>query len=429
MAAEWTQTTLGDLVRDIGGEIKTGPFGTRLKASEYSDQGAPVVSVREVQVGRIVVDDKTPRVPESVQRRMPEYLLRTGDIVFARKGTIDRSACVPEGQEGFFLGSDGIRVRLPPEIEPRFVAYQVQTSRLRRWLEQHSTGSTMASLNGGILSLIPLTLPPLAEQRRIAAVLGALDDKIELNRKMNETLEATAQAIFQSWFIDFDGVPAEDLVESELGPIPRGWEVCKLVEATEAIVDCLHSKKPDELPDGNIMVQVFNVGDSGRMKWNKFYKVSARDHAEWCKRIKPRKGDIFVTKTGRVGAVAQMSEDLDVSFGRNLVVVRPSERLPANLLRLTMLSRSLRKEITRLTSDGTILKSIHVKHINRLRVVLPPHSVAARIEADVDPLSRRLAANDQESRTLTALRDTLLPKLISGEVRVPEAEAQVEAVG
>ena len=209
MPSHWVVTTVGDLLAGYGGSIKTGPFGTTLKAAEYSSDGIPLISVREIGYGVLRVDASTPRVPSEVVERLPEYILEPGDIVFGRKGAVDRSAIVREEQGGWFLGSDGIRLRLPDVCDPRFIAYQLQSPRVRSWLLQNATGTTMASLNQEAIERIPIVLPTLPEQRAIAHILGTLDDKIEVNRRMSETLEAMARALFKSWFVDFDPVRAK----------------------------------------------------------------------------------------------------------------------------------------------------------------------------------------------------------------------------
>jgi type I restriction enzyme S subunit len=161
MGCNWPDTTIGQLIDEHGGSIKTGPFGTTLKASEYTSEGVPLISVREVGYGTLRVDESTPRVPLAVTERLPEYVLRAGDIVFGRKGAVDRSAQVKDGQDGWFLGSDGIRLRLPATCDARFIAYQVQSATVRDWLIQHATGTTMASLNQDVIGGIPITVPPL----------------------------------------------------------------------------------------------------------------------------------------------------------------------------------------------------------------------------------------------------------------------------
>lgn len=219
MGSEWTQITLGELLEQFGGGIKTGPFGTKLKASEYSSHGVPVISVGEVQLGRIVLHERTPRVGPDVTTQMPEYLLHEGDIVFGRKGAVERSARVNAEQSGWFLGSDGIRVRLPKTCDSRFVSYQLLTKNHQQWMIQHSAGTTMASLNEKIVRRVPLVLPPIDIQKKIAGILSALDDKITLNHQTNTTLESMAQTLFKSWFVDFD--PVIDNALAAGNPIPE----------------------------------------------------------------------------------------------------------------------------------------------------------------------------------------------------------------
>src|SRR5687768_9839610 len=117
----WTSTTIGALIERHGGSIKTGPFGTVLKAREYSAHGVPLISVGEIDYGALRVNDSTPRAPAEVVARLPEYVLESGDIVFGRKGAVDRSALVKPEQAGWFLGSDGIRLRLSQSCDPRFI--------------------------------------------------------------------------------------------------------------------------------------------------------------------------------------------------------------------------------------------------------------------------------------------------------------------
>ena len=147
-----SESTIGALLDETGGSIKTGPFGTKLKASEYTATGVPVISVGEVGFGRLRVHHDTPRVDDTVSSRMPEYLLKAGDIVFSRKGAVERSAQVQPDEDGYFLGSDGIRIRLNvKECDPKFISYQLQTTAHRSWMIQHAAGTTMPSLNEGII--------------------------------------------------------------------------------------------------------------------------------------------------------------------------------------------------------------------------------------------------------------------------------------
>jgi len=166
-------------VQEIG-KIKTGPFGTLLKASEYSDgEGVPLISVGEVGNGRFRITDDTPRVPISVVRRLPQYVLRAGDIVFGRKGAVDRSALVSLAEEGWFLGSDGISVRPSGICHPPYLAAQFQSWLVQSWLIQNAIGTTMPSLNQGILGRVQIPYALKAEQQAIATTLSDIDALID----------------------------------------------------------------------------------------------------------------------------------------------------------------------------------------------------------------------------------------------------------
>jgi type I restriction enzyme S subunit len=194
---DWVVKSIGDLIAEKGGSSKTGPFGTLLKASEYSTEGVPIVSVGEVGFGKIEVKESTPMAPPSVVKRLSEYCLKPGDIVFGRKGAVERSAIVETHQEGWFLGSDGIRLRLPSSVHPPFIAHQLQSPRICKWLISNAIGTTMASLNQDVLSQITLSLAPLPEQRAIAAALSDVDGLIGALGALIEKKRAIKQAAMQ----------------------------------------------------------------------------------------------------------------------------------------------------------------------------------------------------------------------------------------
>lgn len=193
-------TTLGEAIRAVGGSVRTGPFGTALAAWEYTPDGAPVISVGEVGVGSFRITGGTRRVPVSVTRRMPEYILRAGDIVFGRKGAVDRSALVRDSQAGYFLGSDGIRLRLGAGIEPEYVAYWLQTVPSRDWMVRHSVGTTMLTLTQSVLESLPLRLPDLKVQRGISRLLRETDELIETYERSVAKKRAMKQGMMQSVF-------------------------------------------------------------------------------------------------------------------------------------------------------------------------------------------------------------------------------------
>ncbi len=171
---EWEVKSVQDLA-----QVRTGPFGTLLKASEYAGrEGVPLISVGEIGAGTFRITEKTPLVPGPVTQRLPQYLLRTGDIVFGRKGAVERSAIITERENGFFLGSDGISIRPQGPAFPPYLAWQFQRYEVQAWLRQNASGTTMASLNQQILNRVRVPLAPLPEQRAIAGALNDVDGLI-----------------------------------------------------------------------------------------------------------------------------------------------------------------------------------------------------------------------------------------------------------
>jgi len=447
----WRSTTIGAVLAGDGGSVKTGPFGTTLKAREYSREGVPLISVGEVGYGSLRVRDSTPRVPLEVIARLPEYVLQTGDIVFGRKGAVDRSAIVKPAQEGWFLGSDGIRLRLPRTCDARFVAYHLQSSETRSWLLQHATGTTMASLNQSILERLPILLPPLPEQRAIAHILGTLDDKIELNRQMSETLEAIARAIFKSWFVDFDPVRAkaegrgpgmpkaladlfpDSFEDSELGEIPKGWEVCSLGELVSTTKG--RSYRSDELVESDtalVTLKSFARGGGYRPDGLKSFAGTYKPDQV----VKP--GELVLACTD----VTQAAEVI----GRP-ALVRGTDRYRTLVASLdTLILRPRFSGITRTFlyflggteafvahtyahTTGTTVLHLAREAVPSFAFARPPLQVVERFDPMTTPIMSRIQVVEHESGTLATLRDTLLPRLLSGELRVGRAERLVAEAG
>ncbi|MBX3184294.1 MAG: restriction endonuclease subunit S [Polyangiaceae bacterium] len=398
-----------------GGSIKTGPFGTVLKAHEYTTSGVPLISVGEIRHGYFRIHEKTPRISEEVSSRLPDYVLRAGDIVFGRKGAVDRSARVSQEQDGWFLGSDGIRLRLSEATDSRFMAYQLQSDLVRRWILQHATGTTMASLNQGVIERIPVLIPPLPEQRAIAHILGTLDDKIELNRKMNETLEAMARALFKSWFVDFDpvreksqgraptGMDAEtaklfpsEFVESELGEIPKGWE-----HRTVGELSVLSGGKQLErefiVEDG--LIPVF--GGAGVMGFTMGHNA-----------------DGFVISVGRVGAYCGQffAHRGKAWINNNASLIRPNDAHFSEWMFL-----ALKHADIDVIKKGAAQPFVSNGDIANLKLLWPGAPTIAAFSRQFVPLLDAKDANDAQSKTLARTRDTLLPSLLSGELSVAAA--------
>ena len=379
----------------------------------------------------------TPRVDETVSSRMPEFLLKAGDIVFGRKGAVERSAQVQPDEDGYFLGSDGIRIRLNvAACDPKFISYQLQTTAHRSWMIQHAAGTTMPSLNEGIIRRIPIVLKPLAEQKAIAAVLGALDDKIELNRRMNATLEAMARALFQSWFVDFDPVRAkldgrppaaldpptaalfpEHLEDSKLGHIPRGWRACTLGDIAKNVSITFDFKRTPEV----VFINTGDVLEGDFFHSKRSSQVGLPEQAK--KSIRP--DDILFSEirpeNKRFAYVDFDSSNYVVST--KFMIIRGSKEIhPRLLYRILTAKETLDEFQVQAESRSGTFPQITFDSISHLPIVLPPIDIQEAFQHAVGKIDAQIKVNKQQSRTLATLRDTLLPKLLSGELSVAERQ-------
>jgi len=198
---EWNKNALGELISAGDADLQTGPFGTMLKSSEYTESGTPVIAVQDIGENKFH-QGKLVYIATEIAQRLNKYRVLKGDIVFGRKGAVDRRAIVSINEDGWIQGSDCIRLRLNKKVCSEFVSYQLGGRKIKEWLIQHSQGATMPSLNQEILKLLPLILPPLPEQKAIASVLSSLDDKIDLLHRQNKTLESMAETLFRQWFVE-----------------------------------------------------------------------------------------------------------------------------------------------------------------------------------------------------------------------------------
>ena len=293
------------------------------------------------------------------------------------------------------------------------------------YLRANANGSTFSELSSSRFKQLKFPFPTLEEQKAIAKILSDLDSKIELNNQMNATLEAMAHAIFKHWFIDFEfpnekGEPYKSsggkMVDSELGKIPEGWKVKGIIEIA-SIIDCLHSKKPTQTENGPVLLQFYNVGANYLLDLNKQYHVSQRDYDFWTRNISVREGDLVITNAGKAGAIAQIPPEAIFGIGRNITAIRPAG-VPPTFLLLYLTSDYGIKEISKNTDQGTIFDTLNVKGIKKLKIIIPTNEILFSFEKLVRPMRHELEEDNTEASKLARLRDFLLPKLMSGKIRI-----------
>ena len=236
----WTYAT----IKEVGGSnaVLTGPFGSLLHSRDYSDHGTPLLLVNSFEHGKLT-GKEIPKVADEKAAELKKYWLKEGDIVFSRVGEVGRTLYVDQTMVNWMFSGQTLRIRIENKnIFNRFVELYLRTPSAKKYSEATSLGTTRPSINTEILSNRIIPIPPLQQQQAIAKILSDLDSKIELNQQMNKTLESIAQTIFKHWFIDFEfpdenGQPYKssggEMVDSELGEIPKGWKVDSIKELFE----------------------------------------------------------------------------------------------------------------------------------------------------------------------------------------------------
>jgi type I restriction enzyme S subunit len=382
-----------------------------LVSRDYVVSGVPVI--RGQNMGARWLAGEFAFVTTEKAESLSPNLARPGDLIFTQRGTLGQVSLVPSGPyDSYLVSQSQMKLTVNPEIaDPRFYYYVFISPGQQAYVRQHSIQTGVPHINLGILRDTPVPLPSLVEQRTIAEVLGALDDKIELNRRASEVLDAMALTHFKSWFIDFDpvrghgrgealpeplvGLFPKELVQSELGKIPASW-------AVGALGDVVLLQRGFDLPasqrrTGGVPV----VAASGFNGTHDEAKV---------------KGPGVVTgRSGVLGDVYFVHEDF-WPLNTTLWVRDYRHATPAFAYYL------LRELPLSLFNAGSAVPTLNRNHAHAVRVVIPPMRVIDMFEKLVSPLLERIRTLAAESKALAALRDTLLPKLISGELRIREAE-------
>jgi type I restriction enzyme S subunit len=413
----WQYTTFGDACARGGGDIQTGPFGSQLHASDYVTDGIPSIMPQNIGDNR-VIEEGIARITRADAARLARYQVKVGDIVYSRRGDVERRALIRSKEAGWLCGTGCLRVRFGKgAVNPVYASYYLSHPNVREWIVRHAHGATMPNLNTSILAGLPFVVPPKPEQLSIAHILGTLDDKIDLNRRINETLEEMARAIFKSWFVDFDPVRAkaegrepslpkhiahlfpDRFEDTELSKIPHGWEIGPLE-------DVLTLQRGFDLPasartPGPYLVMAAS-GPNG-------------SHDQFM----VRGPGVTTGRSGVLGYVFYVHDDF-WPLNTSLWVKDFKRSTPAYAFHL------LQRLDFAVFNAGSAVPTLNRNHVHNLQTLMPPIDLIHAFDPVAVVLLKRQRINDDESRTLAALRDTLLPKLISGELRLKDAERIIE---
>jgi type I restriction enzyme S subunit len=438
MAGEWLETSLAAVM-----DVKHG-FAFPGENIRDEPPGGILLTPGNFAIGGGFKGDKYKYFDGVVPA---DYVLSEGDLVVTmtdlskQADTLGYPALVPKASGLRFLHNQRlgkVLIKNRAVLYKGFLYYLLRTADYRHEVLASATGTTVKHTSPGRILAYKANIPPLAEQKAIAAVLGALDDKIELNRRMNATLEAMARALFQSWFVDFDPVRAkldggqpvglnpvtaalfpDSFQESEAGHIPKGWSIQPVGE----VVECVGGGTPSTAEP--------KYWEGGRHHWTTpkdFSSLQAPVLLDTDRKLTDAgiskvssgllpAGTLLLSSRAPVGYLAIAA--MPVAINQGFIALKCNDRA-TNFFMLNWCHTNMAEIQSRAT--GTTFAEISKQNFRPIRVVLPPKELIAAFTAKVAPLYAQITANLHLSRTLASLRDTLLPELVSGELEIADVD-------
>lgn len=433
--SEWREVTLSYITSG-----NKGDYGIGASAVEYSKDLYTYLRITDISDDGILKKESLMSVDDENSKN---YLLKPNDIVFARTGN-------STGRSYFYDGSDGelvyagflIKFSLDPsKVNPKFIRYYTLSNEYKDWVSSFSTGSTRSNINAKTYGNMKIKLPPTDQQDFLVRILSTLDDKIEVNNRINKTLENMAQAIFKQWFVDFefpneDGEPYKssggEMVESELGMIPKGWEVGTLND----VIDFQngYAFKSKDLLDENIgnCYHVFKMGHinkgGGLNKDGTKSYVLKKDYEDLSRYIL-KKGDLLMCMTDMksnvalLGHTALMDEDNKYILNQRVGLLRIKDEKKLDYPFIYVLTNSNDfLESLRSRANSGVQVNLSTKEIKESQLIIPGEKTHELFNNIAKALFEEYFNLGKENDQLISLRDALLPKLMSGEIRVPMDE-------
>ena len=382
----WVNTTLGE----ISANIQTGPFGSQLHQSDYSDEGTPVVMPKDLVNGQIS-EVSIARVSEDHVNRLSRHKVEVGDILYSRRGDVGRCAFATDIEQGWLCGTGCLRVTIDrSKAIPKFVFYQLQKAETVGWVEKHAVGATMLNLNTSILSSVPIEMPPLTEQKTIVDILSAYDDLIENNQKQIKLLEEAAHRLYKEWFVNlrFPGHENTPITDG----VPQGWKKISLGD----IAPILTGKK-----DAN-----FGTKDGAYP----FFTCSQE----------PIRAPEYSFNTSAVILAGNGDFNVKLYRGKFEAYQRTYVLSPAEEKYLYLLYNAVSESMAVLAkgASGSTIKFLTKGMIESIPLFIPTNELLAQYNSYSEAVQRKIECLKCAIVNATEARDRLLPKLMSGEIEV-----------
>lgn len=407
---EWKEVYIKDICTVLGDGLHGTP--------EYDEKGDfYFINGNNLQEGHITIKKDTKRVS---QKEFLKYQKELNDrtILVSINGTIGNVA--KYNNEPCILGKSACFFNVKEDIDRNFIYYVISSPHFKKSIIQQATGTTIKNVSLKQMRdyhfLIPVNL---SDQRKIAGILSALDAKIENNNKINANLEAQAEALFKSWFVDFTPFKDQPFVDSELGPIPQGWKVVSLDDITSKVGTGLNPRKNFTLGQGsNYYVTIKNMYNNRVYLDSRCDKITDEAIQKIQKRSKLQVGDLLFSGIGTIGRVALINKPpYNWNTSESVFNLHPSEEISSEFLYLLLLSNFFQNYV-KINTLGGVQQGIRMASLKSFRMALPDRNVLIAFDRIIQPIVADIKRNDDENDSLAALRDTLLPKLMSGEIKL-----------
>lgn len=416
VSMEWKHYKMDELIE----EISMGPFGSDVKKEFYVDNGVPILNGSNLQ-GFKLKEDSFGYLTKEKADSLKKCNAHRGDIIVTHRGTLGQIVYVPVNSkyDRYVISQSQFRFRCKADlVDVQYLVYYFHTreGQYKILANASQVGVPALARATSTFRLIDIKLPPLDDQRRIASILSSLDRKIELNNKINADLEEMAQAIFKNWFVDFEPFKDGKFVDSELGMIPEGWKVGRLDEIADVVGGSTPSKaKPEYYTQKGIAwLTPKDLSNHPAVYTSRgVIDITEEGYNSTSTKLMP-KGTILFTSRAPIGYISIAQNDICTNQGFKSLVPKK-----AGTCFLYCFLKYVTPEIEN-KSTGSTFKEASGSLMKSLQVIMPEQKVFEDFETIVSPLFARIESLEKENSRLSLLRDTLLPRLMSGELEVPE---------
>ena len=439
-----------DLFENLPDTWGYGPFGEYVDfqegpgilAKDFHETGVPLLRLKSIESSTATLEGCNFLDPEKVESKWSHFKLSIGDLLLSSSASLGRVSEVDESTAGAVAYTGIIRMRPSNAIMTKgFIRYFLQSRLFSHQIERSATGSVIKHFGPMHLKQMGITLPPIEDQKAIAHILGTLDDKIDLNQKINQTLEEIAKAIFKSWFVDFDPVRAkvagrptglspeisdlfpDELVDSEIGEIPKGWSVGAIADFASLNKKTVNPSQSSEIYE-HFSIPAFDNRQSPVLDLGTDIKSN--------KTLVPE-GSLLVSKlnpnTPRVWLPNPKDLHEQICSTEFMVYTATDHSNIAFLWGLFTSSLVAGRMEAMVTGTSKSHQRVKPNDVSGIMTVTPDARLVKTYGDTVLPMLNRTLVGKSESTVLSELRDTLLPKLISGQLRIPDAEKFLEEAG